>query len=114
MGLAIGYALGMLAQTLPHDTIRARSGRIAGFPAPFSGHPVSHGLGAAQITNDTEQTLLLARLLIADPHGFDDRAWALDLLDCDAGLRTKSLSDLLGPSSRAAITALPRGTTRMY
>ncbi|WP_108263294.1 ADP-ribosylglycohydrolase family protein [Mangrovicoccus ximenensis] len=57
-GLAVGDALGMPSQTLSRDTIRARYGRIADFVAPFADHPVSHGLGAAQVTDDTEQALL--------------------------------------------------------
>lgn len=108
-GLAIGDALGMPAQTLPREAIRAHYGRITGFVAPFPGHPVSHGLGPAQVTDDTEQTVLLARRLIADPAGFDDRAWAQDLLDWEAGVKAKGLSDLLGPSSRRAIEALLAG-----
>ena len=59
-GLAIGDALGMPSQTLPHHVIRERYGRIEGFVAPFEGHPISHGLKAAQVTDDTEQSLLLA------------------------------------------------------
>ncbi|WP_172327415.1 ADP-ribosylglycohydrolase family protein [Mangrovicoccus sp. HB161399] len=110
-GLATGDALGMPAQTLPRETIRARYGRIADFAAPFEGHPVSHGLEAAQVTDDTEQALLLARRLIADPEGFDDRGWAQDLLDWEAEIRAKGLSDLLGPSSRRAIDALLAGAS---
>ncbi|WP_138465848.1 ADP-ribosylglycohydrolase family protein [Poseidonocella sp. HB161398] len=108
-GLAMGDALGMPAQTLPRETIRARYGRIEDFVAPFDGHPVSHGLGPAQVTDDTEQALLLARRLIAEPGGFDDRGWAQDLLDWEADIRAKGLSDLLGPSSRRAIDALLAG-----
>ena len=111
LGLAMGDALGMPAQTLTRAEIRARYGRITGFVAPFAGHPVSHGLRAAQVTDDTEQTLLLARRLIADPVGFDDAGWARDLLDWEAGIRAKGLQDLLGPSSRAAIEALLAGAS---
>jgi ADP-ribosylglycohydrolase len=106
----VGDALGMPAQTLTPAEIRARYGRIDDFVAPFEGHPVSHGLGEAQITDDTEQTLLLARRLIADPEGFDDAGWAQDLLTWQAGIEARGLSDLLGPSSKAAIEALLAGT----
>ncbi|GGG76284.1 ADP-ribosylglycohydrolase [Salipiger pallidus] len=109
-GLAVGDALGMPAQTLPRSEIAARYGRITGFIAPFDGHPVSHGLSAAQITDDTEQTLLLARRLMSTPDAFDDAGWAQDLLDWEAGIRAKGLADLLGPSSKRAIEALLAGT----
>lgn len=106
----MGDALGMPSQTLSREEIRARYGRIEGFVAPFPGHPVSHGLQAAQITDDTEQTLLLARRLIADPDGFDDAGWARDLLAWQADVEERGLADLLGPSSSAAIAALLAGT----
>ncbi|MCA0847835.1 ADP-ribosylglycohydrolase family protein [Salipiger thiooxidans] len=108
-GLAVGDALGMPAQTLPRGVIRERYGRITGLVAPFDGHPISHGLRAGQVTDDTEQTLLLARRLIAEPQGFDDAGWARDLLEWEAGIRAKGLADLLGPSSKAAIEALLAG-----
>ncbi|CEP36785.1 ADP-ribosylglycohydrolase [Halomonas sp. R57-5] len=111
MGLAMGDALGMPAQTLTRSAIQAHYGRIEGFVAPFQGHPVSHGLRAAQVTDDTEQTLLLARRLIAHPEGFDHEAWAHDLLEWEAAIRAKGLSDLLGPSSRTAIDALLAGAS---
>ncbi|MEY8827114.1 ADP-ribosylglycohydrolase family protein [Sedimentitalea sp. XS_ASV28] len=110
VGLASGDALGMPSQTLPRERIRALYGRITGFVAPAAEHPVSHGLAAAQITDDTEQTLLLAKRLLRSPVDFDDLTWAQDLLDWEADIRAKGLSDLLGPSSKAAIAALQAGT----
>ncbi len=59
------------------------------------------------VTDDTEQTLLLADLLL---HGFTDQAWAQALLDWEQGIRARGLRDLLGPSSKRALTALLNGT----
>lgn len=108
-GLAIGDALGMPSQTLPREVIMREYGRIAFFVPPFEGHPVSHGLMAGQVTDDTEQSLLLARRLIAEPDGFDDLGWAHDLLDWERDIRARGLRDLLGPSSKAALDALLAG-----
>jgi ADP-ribosylglycohydrolase len=108
-GVAVGDALGMPAQTLQRLEIQERYGRITGFVAPFDGHPVSHGLRAAQVTDDTEQTLLLARLLIDHPGPFDDRLWAQTLMAWEADVRARGLRDLLGPSSKAALAALLAG-----
>jgi ADP-ribosylglycohydrolase len=108
-GVALGDALGMPSQTLSRSQIAQTYGRIGDFQAPFDDHPVSHGLRAAQVTDDTEQTLLLARLLIAHPEGVDARLWASALLDWEAGVRARGLRDLLGPSSKAALDALLRG-----
>ena len=109
MGLAIGDALGMPGQTLDRASICAAYGRITGFVDPVPDHPVSHGLSAAMVTDDTEQTLLLARRLIADRGGFDAEAWATDLLGWEAGVTARGLRDLLGPSTRAALQALRQG-----
>lgn len=108
-GLALGDALGMPSQTLSRADIWRHYGTICGFCPPFAGHPVSDGLQAAQVTDDTEQALLLARRLVDSPTGFDARGWAQDLLDWEAGVRARGLLDLLGPSSKAALEAIRRG-----
>lgn len=109
LGLAIGDALGMPSQTLTRAAIRATYGRIGGFVAPVADHPVSHGLDAAMVTDDTEQTLLLAARLIAGGGGFDPGAWAADLLGWEDGVAARGLRDLLGPSTKAALLALRAG-----
>lgn len=103
----MGDAMGMPSQTLPRAVIAERYGRINGFVAPYDGHPVSHGLKAAQVTDDTEQTLVLARCLM---HGFDETAWGRALLQWEADIAARGLRDLLGPSSKAALNALMSGT----
>ncbi|MGI9509450.1 MAG: ADP-ribosylglycohydrolase family protein [Geminicoccaceae bacterium] len=108
-GLALGDAMGMPTQTLDRATIRARYGRITGFVDPFDGHPVSQGLVAGQVTDDTEQTILLARGLIAAPTTFDQAGWAEDLLSWEREVWRRGLSDLLGPSTKRALTALLDG-----
>lgn len=109
VGLAIGDALGMPSQTLAKDEIVRRYGRISGFVEPFPGHPVSHGLRAGCVTDDTEQALLLAERLVAAPGAFDARSWADDLLDWEDGVRRRGLHDLLGPSTRSALAAIQSG-----
>ncbi|WP_371225796.1 ADP-ribosylglycohydrolase family protein [Roseovarius sp. 2305UL8-3] len=108
-GLALGDALGMPSQTLTCAEIRAHYGQITDFIAPFEDHPFSHGLKAAQVTDDTEQALLLAMRLIAEPGGFDAVGWAKDLLAWEADIRCRGLRDLLGPSTKAALDAILAG-----
>ena len=108
-GLALGDAMGMPTQTLDRTNIQKRYGEITGFVDPFGGHPVSHGLAAGQVTDDTEQAVLLARRLIATPTWFDQRCWAEDLLSWERGVRRRGLLDLLGPSTKRALTALLDG-----
>lgn len=108
-GLALGDAMGMPAQTLDPTTIRERYGEIEGFVDPFDGHPVSHGLVAGQVTDDTEQTILLARRLTKPSEPFDEAGWAEDLLAWERDVQRRGLLDLLGPSSKRALTALLDG-----
>ena len=73
-GLAIGDALGMPTQMLSRPQIVARWGTLpAGFePAP-PGHPIAAGLPAGTVTDDTEQAVLLGRLLVRGQGAVDTR-----------------------------------------
>jgi ADP-ribosylglycohydrolase len=53
--------------------------------------------------------MLLAQRLISDRGGFDEAAWADDLLQWEARVRAEGLRDLLGPSTKAALLALQAG-----
>ncbi len=108
-GVALGDALGMPTQTLTTTEIARHYGKVIDFVAPFAGHPISHGLGAAMVTDDTEQSLLLAQQILAHPDKFDDVAWAESLLAWERGVRDRGLRDLLGPSTRSALKALQAG-----
>jgi ADP-ribosylglycohydrolase len=108
-GVALGDALGMPTQTLTPTDIVRNYGEVVDFVAPYPGHPVSHGLGAAMVTDDTEQSLLLALQILAHRDRFDDRAWADALLGWERSVRDRGLRDLLGPSTRSALAALQAG-----
>lgn len=109
VGMAIGDALGMPSQTLSRAEIVRQYEKISDYVPPFPDHPVSHGLKAAQITDDTEQALLLAERLVVDCGEINESLWAKDLLDWEADVRERGLRDLLGPSSKAAIEAILAG-----
>jgi ADP-ribosylglycohydrolase len=109
LGVAIGDALGMPSQTLPRQRIRALYGAIEDFVAPVPSQPISHGLPAASITDDTEQSLLLARHLLERGGDFDERAWANELIAWEQETHARGVNDLLGPSTKRAVEALLRG-----
>lgn len=109
-GMAIGDALGMPSQTLTRAQIRQHYGQITGFVAPYPDHPVSHGLVAGQVTDDTEQALMLAARLIDGRGQIDERQLAEDLLTWEADIKARGLRDLLGPSTKAALAAMLEGT----
>ncbi len=109
LGVALGDAMGMPGQTLSAAEIASRYGWIDTLIAPFPDHPVSHGLRAGQVTDDTEQTLLLGRRLLLGGGRIDPKAWAEDLLEWEADVQARGLHDLLGPSTKRALASLLGG-----
>lgn len=110
-GLAIGDALGMPTQMLSRDEIHQRHGRagLTGFePAP-PGHPIADGMPAGSVTDDTEQAVLLGRLLVHGHGHLDPREFAAALADWERDMAARGSLDLLGPSTRRAIEAVQAG-----
>jgi ADP-ribosylglycohydrolase len=110
VGGALGDALGMPTQTLSPAEIRAAYGSVNGFVAPCDDHPVSRGLAAGSVTDDTEQTLLLAETLLASGAAFDDLKWVEALVGWEEEVQARGSYDLLGPSTKRAIDAIRAGT----
>lgn len=108
-GVAIGDAMGMPTQTMTREDIASRYGAITGFRDAVPDQKVSGGLKAGTITDDTEQSLLLARHLIARHGTVDQEAWAAELLAWERDTHARGVNDLLGPSTKRAIEALQRG-----
>ncbi|UDL89566.1 ADP-ribosylglycohydrolase family protein [Mesorhizobium sp. PAMC28654] len=110
MGGALGDALGMPTQLLSPARIATVYGHVEDFVAPFADHPVSKGLVAGTITDDTEQALLLGRILIESGERFDHTRWVNALLDWERDVKARGSYDLLGPSTKRAIDAINNGT----
>jgi ADP-ribosylglycohydrolase len=110
-GLAIGDALGMPTQMLSRSEIVARWGTsLTGFePAP-PGHPIAAGMPAGAVTDDTEQAVLLGRLLVAGHGTIDPRELAEALVRWEHDMAERGSLDLLGPSTKRAVTAVLAGT----
>jgi ADP-ribosylglycohydrolase len=110
-GLAIGDALGMPTQLLSRPEIVARYGPLlTGFePAP-AGHPIAAGHPAGDVTDDTEQAVLLGRLLVAGQGRIDPGELAAALVAWEADMKARGSLDLLGPSTRRALAAVQAGT----
>ena len=111
VGGALGDALGMPTQCLSAGQIRRTYGRVEQFVAPGEDHPVSKGLQAGMITDDTEQALLLAEELLRNPAQFDQHAWVDRLLAWEAGVKARGRYDLLGPSTKRAIDLVRSGVS---
>jgi ADP-ribosylglycohydrolase len=110
-GLAIGDALGMPTQMLSRGEIGERwGGLLHGFePAP-PGHPIAAGLPAGAITDDTEQAVLLGRLLVRGSGTVDPHELAEALVSWERDMAARGSRDLLGPSTKRALAALLAGT----
>ena len=108
-GLAIGDALGMPTQMMSRRAIVETFGEIHRFEAPQQDHPLASGLPPGTVTDDTEQAVLLGRLLGHDAH-LDQISWGQALLNWEEGMRARGSLELLGPSTTAALHALRSGT----
>jgi ADP-ribosylglycohydrolase len=108
-GLALGDALGMPTQIMSRAAITARFGRVAGFePGPVD-NPVAAGLPAGSVTDDTEQAVLVGRLLVDGGGRLDPHLLADALLAWEAEMKARGSFDLLGPSTKAALSAVAAG-----
>jgi len=109
-GLAIGDALGMPTQSRSRADIVARYGSLlGGFEPGPPDHPLAPGRPAATITDDTEQALLLARLVVEGRGAPDPAELASQLLAWEESMRARGSLDLLGPSTRRALGAVAAG-----
>jgi len=109
-GLAIGDALGMPTQMLSRAEIVRRWGPLLpGFePAP-PGHPIAGGMPAGAVTDDTEQAVLLARLLVKGRGTIDPHELAAALTEWERAMAERGSLDLLGPSTKRAVAAILAG-----
>jgi ADP-ribosylglycohydrolase len=109
-GLAIGDALGMPTQSLSReDIVKDFAGWVDDFLPASPTHPFAAGLARATVTDDTEQALILAQLLVESPGSFDARTYVRRLLAWEESVRARGLLDLLGPSTKQALANIENG-----
>ena len=114
-GLALGDALGMPTQAMSPEQIRAVYGRITGLVDGDASQPYAPGMPAGSVTDDTEQALLIASLLVRG-RGTSSGRVALDagefahaLLAWEDSMIQRGSLDLLGPSTKAALERVRAG-----
>ncbi|MFJ4921636.1 ADP-ribosylglycohydrolase family protein [Streptomyces sp. NPDC088725] len=108
-GLALGDALGMPTQVMSREEVVRVYGTLTGFEPARPDNPVSAGMAAGSVTDDTDQAVIVGRLL-AEGHGrIDPLRLARELLDWEKEMKAKGSFDLLGPSTKAALDAVSRG-----
>ena len=114
-GLALGDALGMPTQAMSPEQIRAVYGRVTGLVDGDDSQPYAPGMPAGSVTDDTEQALLIASLLVRGGGSSSGRV-ALDagdfshaLLSWEDSMIQRGSLDLLGPSTKAALERVRAG-----
>jgi ADP-ribosylglycohydrolase len=101
----------MPTESLPRTEIVARYGPLlAEFQPGAPDQPLAPGLPAGTITDDTEQALLLAELIIEGDGAVDETEFARRLLVWEEDVRARGSLSLLGPSTKRALSALLAGT----
>lgn len=110
VGLALGDALGMPTQSFSREEIRERYGRIEGLVDAAPDQPIAPGMQAGAVTDDTDQALIVADLVIAGEGTVDAHAFAEALSGWERVMRERGSLDLLGPSTNAALQRLQAGT----
>lgn len=107
-GVALGDALGMPSELWVPQRVKAEFGWIDRFLDAPAGHEIVDGFKAGQVTDDTQQTFMLAQALV--DHGrelsAEDMAAALVAWADRVGATEGSF---LGPSSAKAIDLLKTG-----
>ena len=114
-GLALGDALGMPTQAMSPEQIRAVYGRITGLVDGDASQPYAPGMPAGSVTDDTEQALLVASLLVrgrgtsSGRVALDAGEFAYALLAWEDSMIERGSLDLLGPSTKAALERVRAG-----
>jgi ADP-ribosylglycohydrolase len=108
-GLAIGDALGMPTQLLSRAQVAGLYGQLDGFEPGPELNPISAGMAAATVTDDTDQAVIVARMLLEGDGHVDHRRLASELMSWEQRMRAKGSLDLLGPSTKRALEAFADG-----
>ena len=108
LGLAAGDAMGMPTQMLSRSRVLSLFPELCWFQDGPQENPISVGLPAGRITDDTEQALMVANLLVAGHGSFDGRTFAEQLANW-ARIAERDGSEQLGPSSRRALDNILQG-----
>lgn len=107
VGTAIGDAMGMPASLMTPEQIRQVYGQISGFMTPAKEQAIHGNLAAGEITDDTNETLVVASVLIESGR-FDQSLFVKKMRDW-ANEKKILQSPVIGPSTRAFLETIIQG-----
>src|SRR5260221_9681693 len=99
----------MRTKYLPRELIAARYGVLDDFHPGPEDNAISRGMPAGRVTDDTDQAVILGRLLVEGKGYIDPDAFVRELLAWEGRMIDAGLADLLGPSTRKALTLSAEG-----
>lgn len=111
-GLALGDALGMPTQAMSPQQIQMVYGQVTGLVDGDKSQPYAPGMAAGSVTDDTEQALLIASLLLkghSSGLNLDASEFSHALLAWEDSMIERGSLDLLGPSTKAALERVRAG-----
>ena len=111
-GLALGDALGMPTQAMSPQQIQTVYGHVTGLVDGDKSQPYAPGMAAGSVTDDTEQALLIASLLLkgrGSGLNLDASEFSHALLAWEDSMIERGSLDLLGPSTKAALERVRAG-----
>ena len=105
-GVALGDALGMPTEFLTPETIAEWYGEVRGLVKAAPQHP-HHDLPLGSVTDDTDQTWILAQMILEDGR-IEPGKLALRLLEWSRTERVQH-NRFVGPSTKRALEAIGKG-----
>lgn len=112
-GLSLGDALGMPTQSMSPAAIHKVYGRVDTLRDAIAEQPIAPGMPAGSVTDDTEQALIVAELIIEGKGHIDPKEFAKRLLSWEDDMKSHGSLDLLGPSTKLALEQVRRGADIM-
>lgn len=108
-GLALGDALGMPTQSMSPTEIERHYGHVDSLLDAADDQPIAPSMPAGSVTDDTEQAVLVGRLLVAGGGHLDPLTLATSLLAWEDDMIRRGSLDLLGPSTKSALERVRAG-----
>ncbi|QFR97551.1 ADP-ribosylglycohydrolase family protein [Streptomyces tsukubensis] len=101
----------MPTQVMARSEVVRVYGTLTGFEPAGQDNPVSAGMPAGSVTDDTDQAVIVGRLLIEGGGHIDPLRFSQELLSWEKEMKAKGSFDLLGPSTKAALDAVAGGAS---